>query len=47
VERYWQLSFAPREEPIGDEEEIVDELIARLKPAVARRLSPTCRSDFF
>ena len=47
VERYWQLSFAPREEPIGDEEEIVDELIAQLKPAVARRLVSDVPVGFF
>ena len=47
VERYWQLSFAPREEPIGDEEEIVDELIARLKPAVSRRLVSDVPVGFF
>jgi asparagine synthase (glutamine-hydrolysing) len=47
VERYWQLSFAPRDEPFGDEEEIVDELIARLKPAVARRLVSDVPVGFF
>jgi len=47
VERYWQLSFAPGEEPIVDEEEIVDELIARLKPAVARRLVSDVPVGFF
>ena len=47
VERYWQLSFAPRDEPLGDEEEIVDELIARLKPAVARRLVSDVPVGFF
>ncbi len=47
VERYWQLSFAPRGESIGDEEEIVDELIARLKPAVARRLVSDVPVGFF
>ena len=47
VERYWQLSFAPRDEPIVDEEEIVDELIARLKPAVARRLVSDVPVGFF
>jgi asparagine synthase (glutamine-hydrolysing) len=47
VERYWQLSFAPREEPIADEEEIVDELIARLKPAIARRLVSDVPVGFF
>jgi asparagine synthase (glutamine-hydrolysing) len=47
VERYWRLSFAPRDEPIGDEDEIVDELIARLKPAVARRLVSDVPVGFF
>jgi asparagine synthase (glutamine-hydrolysing) len=47
VERYWQLSFAPREEPIVDEEEIVDDLIARLRPAVARRLVSDVPVGFF
>jgi asparagine synthase (glutamine-hydrolysing) len=47
VERYWQLSFAPGDEPLGDEEEIVDELIARLKPAVARRLVADVPVGFF
>ena len=47
VERYWQLSFAPRDEPIGDEEEIVDELVARLKLAVARRLVSDVPVGFF
>jgi asparagine synthase (glutamine-hydrolysing) len=47
VERYWQLSFAPGEERIVDEEEIVDELIARLKPAVARRLVSDVPVGFF
>ena len=47
VERYWQLSFAPRDAPIEDEEEIVDELIARLKPAVARRLVSDVPVGFF
>ena len=47
VERYWQLSFAPRDEPLGDEEEIVDELIARLKTAVARRLVSDVPVGFF
>jgi asparagine synthase (glutamine-hydrolysing) len=47
VERYWQLSFAPRNEPFADEEEVVDELIARLKPAVARRLVSDVPVGFF
>jgi len=47
VERYWQLSFAPRDEPLGDEEEIVDELLARLRPAVARRLVSDVPIGFF
>jgi asparagine synthase (glutamine-hydrolysing) len=47
VERYWQLSFAPPDEPIGDEEDVVDELIARLKPAVARRLVSDVPVGFF
>ena len=47
VERYWRLSFAPRDEPIGEEEEIVDELIAHLKPAVARRLVADVPVGFF
>jgi len=47
VERYWQLSFAPSDELIGDEEEVVDELITRLKPAVARRLVSDVPVGFF
>jgi asparagine synthase (glutamine-hydrolysing) len=47
VERYWQLSFAPRKESVGSEEEIVDDLIARLKPAVARRLVSDVPVGFF
>ena len=47
VERYWQLSFAPGDEPLGDEEEIVDELIARLRPAVVRRLVSDVPVGFF
>src|SRR5262245_23029977 len=47
VERYWQLSFTPGEEPIVDEEEIVDELIAHLKLAVARRLVSDVPVGFF
>jgi asparagine synthase (glutamine-hydrolysing) len=47
VERYWRLSFAPRDEPLGDEDEVVDELLARLKPAVARRLVSDVPVGFF
>jgi asparagine synthase (glutamine-hydrolysing) len=47
VERYWQLSFAPADDRVTDEEEIVDELIARLKPAVARRLVSDVPVGFF
>ena len=46
VERYWQPSFAPREHP-GDEEEIVDELLARLKGGVSRRLVSDVPVGFF
>jgi asparagine synthase (glutamine-hydrolysing) len=47
AERYWQLSFAPRQESPGSEEDIVDELIAHLKPAVARRLVSDVPVGFF
>jgi asparagine synthase (glutamine-hydrolysing) len=47
VERYWQVSFAPRAETPPSEDEVVDELIARLKPAVARRLVSDVPVGFF
>ena len=47
VERYWHLSFAPSDQPLADDEETVDELLARLKPAVARRLVADVPVGFF
>jgi asparagine synthase (glutamine-hydrolysing) len=47
IERYWRASFAPREPAPGGEEEIVDELIERLKDGVSRRLVSDVPVGFF
>ena len=47
VERYCRLSFAPPEQGLADEEQIVDELLAKLKTAVSRRLMSDVPVGFF
>jgi asparagine synthase (glutamine-hydrolysing) len=46
ISRYWRLSFA-RSTPVPDEQDAVDELLARLKIAVERRLMSDVPVGFF
>jgi asparagine synthase (glutamine-hydrolysing) len=45
--RYWQLSFAPSPGGVPEEEDAVDELLARMRKAVARRLMSDVPVGFF
>src|SRR5207253_11062693 len=47
VERYWRLSFAPSDTSLTNEEDAVDELLARMKTAVSRRLLSDVPVGFF
>jgi asparagine synthase (glutamine-hydrolysing) len=47
VSRYWSLSFAPRAGAPPDEHEAAEELLARLKTAVRRRLMSDVPVGFF
>src|SRR5437764_2235681 len=47
TERYWRLSYAPVNGAHADEEEIVDELIAKLRDGVSRRLASDVPVGFF
>jgi len=47
VSPYWRLSFAPRNGHAPDEGEVVEELLARLRTAVRRRLMSDVPVGFF
>ena len=47
VSRYWNLSFAPRNGHMPDEAEVVEELLARMRTAVRRRLMSDVPVGFF
>lgn len=47
MDRYWRLSFAPIDGRRRDEEEVVDELLSRLKIGVSRRLMSDVPIGFF
>jgi len=47
VTRYWSLSFAPENGCIPDESEAVEELLARMRRAVGRRLMSDVPVGFF
>ena len=47
VTRYWNLSFAPRNGHEAEEEEVVEELLARMRRAVERRLMSDVPVGFF
>jgi asparagine synthase (glutamine-hydrolysing) len=47
ISRYWSLSFAPSNGHVPDEREAVDELLARLRTAVRRRLMSDVPVGFF
>src|SRR4029077_3028441 len=47
VSRYWRLSFAPRNGGAADEHDVVEELLARMKAAVQRRLMSDVPVGFF
>jgi asparagine synthase (glutamine-hydrolysing) len=47
VTRYWHLSFAPRNGHQPDEQDVVDELLARMREAVRRRLMSDVPIGFF
>ena len=47
ISRYWSLSFAPSNGHVPDEREAVDELLARLRTAVRRRLMSDVPIGFF
>jgi asparagine synthase (glutamine-hydrolysing) len=46
VSRYWSLSFAPSD-PVPDEEEAIDELLARMRRAISRRFMSDVPVGFF
>jgi asparagine synthase (glutamine-hydrolysing) len=47
ISRYWSLSFAPEDGSAPDEQEIVDEFLARMRRAVRRRLMSDVPVGFF
>ena len=47
ISRYWTLSFAPGDAAAPDEAEVVDELLARMRRAVSRRLMSDVPVGFF
>jgi asparagine synthase (glutamine-hydrolysing) len=47
IERYWRLSYAPRNGHVPDEDEVVEELLARMRTAVGRRLMSDVPVGFF
>jgi asparagine synthase (glutamine-hydrolysing) len=47
VTRYWSLSFAPRNGHVPEEAEVVEELLARMRNAVRRRLMSDVPVGFF
>jgi asparagine synthase (glutamine-hydrolysing) len=47
VQRYWNLSFAPRNGRVPEEQEVVDELLVRMRRAVGRRLMSDVPVGFF
>ena len=47
LSRYWHLSFAPPDRPAPDDEDAADELLARMRRAVSRRLMSDVPIGFF
>jgi asparagine synthase (glutamine-hydrolysing) len=47
ISRYWNLSFAPPDAPLPNEDEIADELLTRMRRAVSRRLMSDVPVGFF
>jgi asparagine synthase (glutamine-hydrolysing) len=47
ISRYWSLSFAPLNGSVPDEQEAVDEFLARMRRAVRRRLMSDVPVGFF
>jgi asparagine synthase (glutamine-hydrolysing) len=47
ISRYWSLSFAPRDGDVPAEQDVVDELLARMRTAVRRRLMSDVPVGFF
>jgi asparagine synthase (glutamine-hydrolysing) len=47
ISRYWNLSFAPVNGAVRDEPDVIDELLARMRRAVGRRLMSDVPVGFF